>query len=168
MTISQQPLVLWRRSWRQNLIHFVAYKFCMGHFCIRAKLKKWTDCWKLTLFDYLSDYIFCKIYRHHGWPLGPAYPRTSITVINMRILTKATIQFLRMVHNFPCASLQTIHCCQLLKAGGMWILDREGFPCDGKKCHNWQAIGRIKPISKERERAQLATQSVIVNFKPIS
>ena len=72
MTISQQPLVLWRRSWRQNLIHFVAYKFCMGHFCIRAKLKKWTARWKLTLFDYLSDYIFCKIYRHHGWPLGTA------------------------------------------------------------------------------------------------
>ena len=70
MTISQQPLVLWRRSRRQNLIHFVAYKFCMGHFCIRAKLKKWTARWKLTLFDYLSDYIFCKIYRHHGWPLG--------------------------------------------------------------------------------------------------
>ncbi len=94
MTISQQPLVLWRRSWHQNLIHFVAYKFCMGHFCIRAKLKKWTAHWKLTLFDYLSDYIFFKIYKHHGWPLdhNSRIRVSSILMLVVQVLREFAVE----------------------------------------------------------------------------
>jgi hypothetical protein len=43
-----------------------------------------------------------------------------------------------------------------------------GVSLQWEKIHNWRALGRIKPISKERERAQLAAQLVIVIFKPFS